>query len=117
MAKYEMGLQDYLRVVRKRLWVILLTTAAVWLCAVVYTKLQPKIYETRATVELVKKTTVGGLFEEALLRQGDAIATATKVIRSSRVMGKAVDLLQANSFLPLLLGRLRRRTEIFKKTH
>ncbi len=107
MAKYEMGLQDYLRVVRKRLWVILLTMAAVWLCAVVYTKLQPKIYETRATVEIVKKTTVGGLFEAALLRQGDAMATAAKVIRSTRVMGKAVDLLQAKNCLAKAEGEAR----------
>ena len=102
-----MGVQDYLRVVRKRLWVILLTMLAVYGCAMVYTQLQPRIYETRATVEVVQKTTIGGLFEGALLQQGDAMATAAKVIRSTRVMSKVVDLLQTKGALPRVEGDAR----------
>jgi len=104
-----MGVQDYLRVVRKRLWIILLTTLAVYGCAMVYTQLQPRIYETRATVEVVQKTTIGGLFEGALLQQGDAMATATKVVRSTRVMNKVADLLQAANKLPKVEGDDRQR--------
>jgi len=101
MAKYEMGLHDYLRVVKKRFWVILFTVITVYLFSLVYTQLQPRIYEAKSTVEMIKRTTIGGLFEHALLNYGDMISTATKVINSSRIVGKVVDHLQAQGKLPV----------------
>lgn len=112
MAKYEMGLQDYLRVIKKRFWIILFTTVTVYLFALVYTQLQPKVYEARGTVELIQHTTIGGFFENTILRSGDIIATATKVIRSSRVIGKVVDELRARKMLETLADEDERQRQI-----
>jgi len=55
MSQYDMNVHDYFRIIRKRKWVIIFTTLAVYIAAIVYTKMQTKLYESIAIVCIANK--------------------------------------------------------------
>ena len=86
---YEMSLQDYLRVVVKRKWIILICTFTIFVTSIVYTsKLVPR-YATSCRVELSYQSTLASLLADALLYNGNELATAIQFATSLPVMERA----------------------------
>ncbi|RMH56062.1 MAG: polysaccharide biosynthesis tyrosine autokinase [Candidatus Hydrogenedentota bacterium] len=87
---YEMSIQDYLRVIFKRKWIILLSAFTLLISAIVYTNqfLTP-IYRTSARVELNYQSTLANLLADALLYKGNELATAIEFATSMPVMERA----------------------------
>ncbi|PIU46834.1 MAG: hypothetical protein COS94_09090 [Candidatus Hydrogenedentes bacterium CG07_land_8_20_14_0_80_42_17] len=87
---YEMSLQDYLRVIFKRKWIILVSTFTIFVTSLVYTsKLIPR-YVASGRVELNYQSTLATLLSDALLYKGNELATAINFATSMPVMENAV---------------------------
>ena len=87
---YEMSLQDYLRVIFKRKWIILVSTFTIFVTSLVYTsKLIPR-YVASGRVELNYQSTLATLLADALLYKGNELATAINFATSMPVMENAV---------------------------
>lgn len=87
MAQYEMSIHDYFRIIRKRKWVIILTTLTVYMAAIVYTKMQKKIYQTGSRIEIVSQSNIGqriidSTLQPVRLQTESAMQTALTVLRS-----------------------------------
>lgn len=87
---YEMSLQDYLRVILKRKWIILVCTFAIFVTSIVYTSKLSPIYSTSGSVELQYQSTLATLMADALLYKGNELATAIQFATSMPVMKRAV---------------------------
>lgn len=86
---YEMSLQDYLRVISKRRWIILVCAFTIFVTAIVYTsKLTPR-YVASGRVELNYQSTLASLLADALLYKGNELATAIQFASSMPVMERA----------------------------
>jgi tyrosine-protein kinase Etk/Wzc len=84
-----MSLQDYLRVIFKRKWIILICTFTIFITSIVYTsKLTPR-YDARASVELNYQSTLATLLADALLYKGNELATAIQFATSMPVLERA----------------------------
>ena len=90
MAKYELNVRDYLRILRKRRSVVALVTAIVTIGAIFYVSSEPVVYQSSTTVKIVERKTVAGLLTEWILYSaGDELESETKTIRSYNVMKAA----------------------------
>ncbi len=90
---YEMSLQDYLRVVFKRKWIILICAFTIFVTSIVYTsKLVPR-YVASGRVELNYQSTLATLLADALLYKGNELATAINFATSMPVMERAAHIL------------------------
>lgn len=86
---YEMSLQDYLRVIVKRKWILLICTFTIFVTSIVYTsKLTPR-FQTACRVELNYQSTLASLLADALLYKGNELATAIQFATSNPVMERA----------------------------
>ncbi len=89
MAQYELNLRDYLRILRKRKWIILATFL---LCSVTssFFVTQPTlIYQSRTTVKIEERKTIAGLLTEAIVYSpGDIMISESNVIKGYPVMKK-----------------------------
>lgn len=86
---YEMSLQDYLRVISKRRWIIAICAFTIFITSVVYTsKLTPR-YVATGQVELNTQSTLASLLADALLYKGNELATAIQFASSMPVMERA----------------------------
>ncbi len=86
---YEMSLQDYLRVISKRRWIIVICAFTIFVTAIVYTsKLTPR-YVAQGRVELNYQSTLASLLADALLYKGNELATAIQFASSMPVMERA----------------------------
>ncbi|MCK5578126.1 MAG: polysaccharide biosynthesis tyrosine autokinase [Planctomycetes bacterium] len=87
MAQYELNLQDYWRIIRKRRWVVILIFFTVFASTWVYTTLQPEVYQVRTTAKYEEEKTMGDLWREFFTyTPGDPMLTQAKVARSSDVI-------------------------------
>lgn len=91
MAAYEMNLRDYWRVVRKRWWVILLSTIAVAAGAYLMTPVPKPQFKAQGRVRVVQSSDLAGLLVQTYsYSQGDTIATQTKIVTSQPILAEAV---------------------------
>lgn len=101
MPKIELNLSDYLRILRKRRGIIILTAVIVPIFTLTLTLAhRPKpIYEATASVKVERSTTLTGLFIEVLsFSGGDDLATQGVIIKSFSVLekvAKAIGLIPA----------------------
>lgn len=91
MAQYEMSIHDYFRIIRKRKWVIILTTLTVYMAAIVYTKMQKKIYQTASRIEIVDHSNIGkriidSTLQPVQLQTEGAMQTALTVLQSRNLI-------------------------------
>lgn len=90
MPQYELNFQDYLRIFRKRRILIGSAFLISLVLTVFYTKMQPVVFQTSATVRYEqKKTVIGALVEEMYFRPGNPLDTEINVIQSRKVAEKA----------------------------
>jgi tyrosine-protein kinase Etk/Wzc len=86
---YEMSIQDYLRVIFKRKWIILICAFTIFVTAIVYTSKLPPVYVAYGRVELNYQSTLATLLADALLYKGNELATAIQFATSLPVMERA----------------------------
>ncbi|MCM8787753.1 MAG: AAA family ATPase [Candidatus Omnitrophica bacterium] len=91
MAQYELSLQDYIRVFRKRKTLIFLVFLFVFLLSFLYSKKEEEpIYQATTIVKVESRRTIAGLLTESIIyNPGDIMASETKLIKSFPVMKEA----------------------------
>jgi tyrosine-protein kinase Etk/Wzc len=87
MAQYDLNLHDYFRIIRRRRWVILMTTVAVLGSVAVFTNLQVPVYQATTTVKVEQTMSIPGM-PQADMGGWDsftALNTEVKIIKSALV--------------------------------
>ncbi|MFH1228047.1 MAG: polysaccharide biosynthesis tyrosine autokinase [Planctomycetota bacterium] len=86
-AQYELSLQDYWRVIRKRRWVIIPTFVIVFMATLTYSYLLPTVFEASASVQYTEqKPFLATLTELVSYPIGDTMLSQAKVASSWSVM-------------------------------
>ena len=91
MAKYDVDLRDYWRIIRRRKAVIIMTVLLISSFTFLFAKFNapPPLYEATAAIKFEKSTSVTGLFLEAIsYTSGDPLTTQATIITSAPVMEK-----------------------------
>ncbi len=87
MPKYELNVRDYLRILRKRRLVVIVTFIAVLIGTVIYISTQPVIYDASTTIKIEERKTVSGLLTEwVLYSPADVMESETKLIKGYEIM-------------------------------
>src|SRR6266850_1019521 len=89
-AQYDLNLQDYLRILKKRWKVVVACCLALGLLTLVLTPRVYAVYEAGARVKWSRTDSITGLFLEAFTwSPGDDLATQAQIITSKPVALKA----------------------------
>ncbi len=91
MAKYDVNLRDYWRIIRRRKNVIIITTITISFITFFFAKFNAPVpqYEATSAIKFERSTNVTGLFVEAIsYGTGDPLATQATMITSGPVMEK-----------------------------
>ncbi|MFC1804988.1 polysaccharide biosynthesis tyrosine autokinase [Candidatus Omnitrophota bacterium] len=87
MAQYELNLKDYVRILRKRKLVILITFVAIAAFSYHYSSRQIPMYEARATIKIAERKTIAGLLtEEIMYIPGNIMYSAASLITGFPVL-------------------------------
>ena len=91
MAQYEMNLRDYWLIVRRRRFIIIVSTLLVAMLAFWFSRQRVPLYESTASVRYEQSTSLTGLLVEVLaVGTGDNIETQGSVIKSYPVLEEAL---------------------------
>lgn len=103
MPKYELNIRDYVRILRKRRIIIVMTFLAVVIGTVMYLSNQPVVYQTETTIKIEERKTVAGLLTEWILYSpADVMESTTRLIKGYEVMKQtAIRLGMVNDRSPL----------------
>lgn len=105
MPRYELNIRDYLRILRKRRLVIVVTFLAVLIGTVVYLSQQSVVYQSSTTIKIESRNTVAGLLTEwVTYSPADVMESETKLIKGYDVIKKAA----------LRLGMINDRSDLKK---
>jgi Mrp family chromosome partitioning ATPase len=88
------GFQDYLLILRERIWYVVVVFLVVFSSAVIYTLSQPKIYRSSTTVQLFRSgpnLVPGVKIMEDDIRGIEDLNTQIKVLESTRVIKRVAD--------------------------
>lgn len=89
IPQYELNVSDYLRIVRKRKYVIIAVVLATAVFSSFFFRKQEPIYEARATVKLSERKTIAGLLTEWIAyNPGDVMESETQLIMGFPVLHK-----------------------------
>jgi len=92
MPKLEMNLIDYLRVIRKRKRIIILSFFLVLISTFYYTHKQPRIYSTSCKVKVEQRKSVAEILTELVTwSPGDEMVSQANLIKSYEVMEKVAE--------------------------
>ena len=92
MAQYELNLQDYLRIINKRKFVIISSIVIFAISSFFYISNQVPVYEAVTTVKVEeKKTAVVGAPSWSDYGYSDFLETQTKVIKGFPVLKRAAE--------------------------
>jgi succinoglycan biosynthesis transport protein ExoP len=87
MAKYEMNLRDYLRVLKKRKFYVLAMPILVGLFTFLITPTTKPLYRAISSVKITKVTSIAGfLLETITFAPGDTLETQCRIIESQPIM-------------------------------
>jgi succinoglycan biosynthesis transport protein ExoP len=87
MAQYEMNLRDYWLIVRRRRFIIIVSTVLVAMLSFWFSRQKVPIYESTASVRYEQSTSFTGLLVEVFsVSGGDTIETQGSVIKSYSVL-------------------------------
>lgn len=105
MPKYELNVRDYLRILRKRRIIIVITFIAVLIATVIYLSGQPVVYESSTTIKMEERKTVSGLLTEwVTYSPADVMESQTKLIKGYDIIKKTA----------LRLGMINERSDLQK---
>ena len=88
------GFQDYLLILRERIWYVVVVFLVVFSSAIIYTLSQPKIYRSSTTVQLFRSgpnLVPGVKIMEDDIRGIEDLNTQIKVLESTRVIKRVAD--------------------------
>lgn len=85
MAQYELNIHDYLRIIKKRRWIIILTSVAVIGSVMVFTNMQTQIFRATTTVKVEPTVNVGVGIDQSGWDMYTAMNTELKIIKSALV--------------------------------
>lgn len=95
--QYELGLRDYVRILRRRVWVIVFMALAVFAMVYLWSGTLIPVYRSSASIEVTKAVATAGM-ESWLYYKGHPIETAIRQIKSRacieaalREMGELTD--------------------------
>lgn len=89
MPQYELNLRDYLRIIRKRKFTIILTFLFATILGFFYSSRQIPIYEAKTTIKIEDRKTIAGLLtEEIVSSPGDMMVINAKLITGFPVLKK-----------------------------
>lgn len=91
--KYELNLRDYIRILRKRKWVILFTFVIIVISSILYTRSQTPIYEASAAIKIERKLSIAQSLFEVFTKAGQNISTLLQIIQSREIAAEVVELL------------------------
>jgi len=90
-----MNLTDYLRVIRKRMRIIILSVLLVIASTIYYTNKQIPIYRTSCSVKIEQRKSVAEILTELVTwSPGDVIASQANLIKSYPIMEKVAERLK-----------------------
>lgn len=90
MPAYELSLRDYLRVVRKRKFVVASSFIIFTGLAAFYASRKPVVYEAATTVKIAERKTIAGLLTEwVMYAPGNVMENQAMVIKGTPVITKA----------------------------
>ncbi|MBI4833807.1 MAG: polysaccharide biosynthesis tyrosine autokinase [Planctomycetes bacterium] len=90
MRQYELSLQDYWRVIRKRRYIIFIVFIAVIVPTFIYTRFQSVVYQAESQVAITERKTGGNvLLEWFYYTPGDPMKSYAEAIKSQEVMKRA----------------------------
>ena len=99
-------MQDYLLVLRERLWYVVVVFLIVISSATIYTVNQPKIYESRATVQIFRREAAVLQIQQVMdtdIRGAEDLNTQMKIIESARLTQRVVERLKGDDLKAFLL--------------
>ena len=89
MPQYELNLRDYLRIFRKRKFIIVITFLVVTITSFFYLSLQQPIYEASTTVKILERQSIAGLLTEWIVYSpADIMESQAKIITGFPIMQK-----------------------------
>jgi tyrosine-protein kinase Etk/Wzc len=92
MAKIEMNLGDYWRVVRKRKYIIILSFLFVIAATLFYTSRQTPVYSTSCKVKIEQRKSVAAVLTELITwSPGDEMASQANIINSYQTVEKVAE--------------------------
>ena len=83
MAQYELNLQDYLRILRKRKWVLILITTACVLSSYVYSKAQVPVYRTDTSIKIIQRERMAPDLTTAVVHWRRQVPEIDRPVRTS----------------------------------
>lgn len=87
MPQYELNLRDYLRILRKRRILIIVTFLVVTASSLFYVSTKPTYFQASTTVKIEERKTVAGLLTEMMVvNPADVMESETKYIKGYPVM-------------------------------
>jgi len=90
MPQYELNIQDYIRILRKRKWIIILTVVSTFIGAITYNNLQTPVYRSSVAIKIESRTTAISALTEQIYGYGyDVLATEERVIVGRPVVEEA----------------------------
>lgn len=82
MAQYELNLRDYVRILRKRRTVLIVTTLTILLVSWFYVSRQPVVYEAVTTVKILERQNIAGMLTEWIVyTPADLMESQAKMIK------------------------------------
>lgn len=87
MSQYELNLRDYIRIFRKRKFIIIATFLFVTSLSVVFVPRQSITYKAMATIKIEERKTIAGLLtEEIVFNPADLMESETRIIKGFPVL-------------------------------
>ncbi|MBN3041059.1 MAG: AAA family ATPase [Candidatus Omnitrophica bacterium] len=87
MAQYELNLRDYLRIFRKRKFIVIITTILCTIFGFYYSSRQIPVYEAYTTVKIEERKTVAGLLTELVTYSpGSTMESQAKIIKGFPIL-------------------------------
>lgn len=126
MAQYELNLRDYIRIFKKRKFIIITTFITTVIGTVIYLSMQPLVYEAYTTVKIEERKTIAGLLTEWIVYSpADIMESQTKIIKGFPIMKKValefglIDNSSPTSKVHSIIASLQNRiiTETIKQTN
>ena len=103
MPQYELNLRDYLRIFRKRKFIIISTFLSVTFLSAVFVPKQSISYKATSTIKIEERKTIAGLLtEEIIFNPADTMESETRLIKGFPVLKQVavrMGLLMENSTL------------------
>jgi len=90
LPQYELNLRDYLRIFRKRKFIIFSTFLVVFIGSIIYVFIPSPVYQAETTIKIEERKTIAGLLTEWIVyTPADIMDSQTKIIKGFPIMKKA----------------------------